>query len=88
MNDMPVVYFRLKKILPLEKCHLWYVHSLKSQGFLFYRGRYFYFFQLQVKMGTERGSVVVKGAVLTLYSILFALGLCRALPLTCIVSKS
>ncbi|XP_022744517.1 2-carboxy-1,4-naphthoquinone phytyltransferase, chloroplastic-like isoform X2 [Durio zibethinus] len=38
-----------------------------------------------VKMGTERGSVVVKGAVLTLYSLLFALGLCRALPLTCIV---
>ncbi|XWS54531.1 hypothetical protein CRYUN_Cryun10bG0097000 [Craigia yunnanensis] len=38
-----------------------------------------------VKMGTERGSVVVKWAVLTLYSILFALGLCRALPLTCIV---
>ncbi|XWS68270.1 hypothetical protein CRYUN_Cryun04dG0076200 [Craigia yunnanensis] len=41
-----------------------------------------------VKMGTERGSIAVKGAVLTLYSLLFALGLCRALPLTCIVSKS
>ncbi|XVE66573.1 hypothetical protein DITRI_Ditri08aG0089500 [Diplodiscus trichospermus] len=38
-----------------------------------------------VKMGTEKGSLVVKGAVLTLYSLLFALGLCRALPLTCIV---
>ncbi|XVF01545.1 hypothetical protein REPUB_Repub04eG0098300 [Reevesia pubescens] len=38
-----------------------------------------------VKIGTERGSVVVKGAVLTLYSLLFALGLCKALPLTCIV---
>lgn len=38
-----------------------------------------------VKMGTERGAVVVKRAVLTLYSLLFALGLCRALPLTCIV---
>ncbi|XVE93157.1 hypothetical protein REPUB_Repub01dG0166100 [Reevesia pubescens] len=38
-----------------------------------------------VKMGTERGSVVVKWAVLTLYSLLFALGLCRALPLTSIV---
>ncbi|OMO63580.1 UbiA prenyltransferase family [Corchorus olitorius] len=38
-----------------------------------------------VKMGTERGAVVVKGAVLTLYSLLFALGLCRALPLTCLV---
>ncbi|OMO84886.1 UbiA prenyltransferase family [Corchorus capsularis] len=39
----------------------------------------------QVKMGAERGAVVVKGAVLTLYSLLFALGLCRALPLTCLV---
>ncbi|PPR84427.1 hypothetical protein GOBAR_AA36287 [Gossypium barbadense] len=38
-----------------------------------------------VKMGTERGSMVVKGAVLTLYSLLFGLGLCKALPLTCIV---
>ncbi|KAL4362197.1 hypothetical protein GQ457_04G003840 [Hibiscus cannabinus] len=38
-----------------------------------------------VKMGTERGSTAVKGAVLTLYSLLFALGLFKALPLTCIV---
>ncbi|KAK8518947.1 hypothetical protein V6N13_017796 [Hibiscus sabdariffa] len=38
-----------------------------------------------VKMGTERGSMAVKGAVLTLYSLLFALGLFKALPLTCIV---
>ncbi|GMI74662.1 hypothetical protein HRI_001135500 [Hibiscus trionum] len=38
-----------------------------------------------VKIGTERGSTVVKGAVLTLYSLLFALGLFKALPLTCIV---
>ncbi|XP_021300556.1 2-carboxy-1,4-naphthoquinone phytyltransferase, chloroplastic isoform X3 [Herrania umbratica] len=38
-----------------------------------------------VRMGTERASVVVKGAILTLYALLFALGFCRALPLTCVV---
>ncbi|XP_039068557.1 2-carboxy-1,4-naphthoquinone phytyltransferase, chloroplastic-like [Hibiscus syriacus] len=38
-----------------------------------------------VKMGTERGSMVVKGAVFTLYSFLFALGLFRTLPITCII---
>ncbi|GMJ12915.1 hypothetical protein HRI_004960700 [Hibiscus trionum] len=39
----------------------------------------------QVKMGTERGSMVVKAAVFTLYSLLLALGLFRTLPITCIV---
>ncbi|XP_039037929.1 2-carboxy-1,4-naphthoquinone phytyltransferase, chloroplastic-like [Hibiscus syriacus] len=38
-----------------------------------------------VKMGTERGSMVVKGAVFALYSLLFVLGLFRTLPITCIV---
>ncbi|KAH9697657.1 2-carboxy-1,4-naphthoquinone phytyltransferase [Citrus sinensis] len=38
----------------------------------------------QVRLGTERGSVVVKWAVMTLYSLLFAIGLSRALPLSCI----
>ncbi|XP_031255578.1 2-carboxy-1,4-naphthoquinone phytyltransferase, chloroplastic-like isoform X2 [Pistacia vera] len=37
-----------------------------------------------VRLGTERGSVVVKVAVQTLYSLTFALGLSRALPWTCI----
>ncbi|KAH9697661.1 2-carboxy-1,4-naphthoquinone phytyltransferase [Citrus sinensis] len=37
-----------------------------------------------VRLGTERGSVVVKWAVMTLYSLLFAIGLSRALPLSCI----
>ncbi|KAK4847180.1 hypothetical protein QYF36_026674 [Acer negundo] len=36
-----------------------------------------------VRLGTERGSVVVKVAVLTLYSLLVALGLSRDLPLIC-----
>ncbi|KAK1566871.1 hypothetical protein Q3G72_011351 [Acer saccharum] len=36
-----------------------------------------------VRLGTERGSRVVKVAVLTLYSLLVALGLSRALPLIC-----
>ncbi|KAK3170510.1 hypothetical protein Dsin_032757 [Dipteronia sinensis] len=36
-----------------------------------------------VRLGTERGSGVVKVAVLALYSLLVALGLCRALPLIC-----
>ncbi|KAK8627015.1 hypothetical protein V6N13_134644 [Hibiscus sabdariffa] len=38
-----------------------------------------------VKMGTERGSMVVKASVVTLYSLLLALGLFRTLPITCIV---
>ncbi|KAH9658082.1 2-carboxy-1,4-naphthoquinone phytyltransferase [Citrus sinensis] len=38
----------------------------------------------QVRLGTERGSVVVKWAVMILYSLLFAIGLSRALPLSCI----
>lgn len=42
---------------------------------------------MQVRLGTERGSVVVKWAVMTLYSLLFAIGLSRALPLSCIVSQ-
>ncbi|KAK8562755.1 hypothetical protein V6N13_018683 [Hibiscus sabdariffa] len=37
-----------------------------------------------VKMGTERGSMVVKASVVTLYSLLFALGLFQTLPITCI----
>ncbi|KAL9417293.1 hypothetical protein AB3S75_040300 [Citrus x aurantiifolia] len=37
-----------------------------------------------VRLGTERGSVVVKWAVMTLYSLLFAIGLSRTLPLSCI----
>ncbi|ESR37050.1 2-carboxy-1,4-naphthoquinone phytyltransferase [Citrus sinensis] len=37
-----------------------------------------------VRLGTERGSVVVKWAVMILYSLLFAIGLSRALPLSCI----
>ncbi|KAJ9174900.1 hypothetical protein P3X46_013498 [Hevea brasiliensis] len=38
-----------------------------------------------VRLGTERGSDVVKVAILTLYSLLFAFGLSRALPFTCIL---
>ncbi|GLT94375.1 hypothetical protein SLE2022_121180 [Rubroshorea leprosula] len=38
-----------------------------------------------VRLGTRRGSAVVKGAVMTLYTLLFASGLSRALPLSCIV---
>ncbi|KAB5516056.1 hypothetical protein DKX38_026704 [Salix brachista] len=37
-----------------------------------------------VRLGTERGSGVVKVAVATLYSLLFVFGLSRTLPLTCI----
>ncbi|KAI7981999.1 Eukaryotic translation initiation factor 3 subunit A [Camellia lanceoleosa] len=40
-----------------------------------------------VRLGTETGSKVVKVAIFTLYSLLLVLGLCRALPLTCIVSQ-
>ncbi|KAL5790060.1 hypothetical protein ACOSQ2_004948 [Xanthoceras sorbifolium] len=36
-----------------------------------------------VRLGTERGSGVVKVAILTLYSLLVALGLSRTLPLIC-----
>lgn len=42
---------------------------------------------MQVRLGTERGSVVVKWAVMILYSLLFAIGLSRALPLSGIVSQ-
>ncbi|KAF9663407.1 hypothetical protein SADUNF_Sadunf17G0046600 [Salix dunnii] len=38
-----------------------------------------------VRLGTERGSGVVKVAVATLYSLLFAFGLSRTLPITCIL---
>lgn len=37
-----------------------------------------------VRLGTEKGAEVVKGAVLTLYALLVAFGLSKALPLTCI----
>lgn len=40
----------------------------------------------QVRLGTERGAEVVKAAVLSLYALLVAFGLSKALPLTCIVS--
>lgn len=43
---------------------------------------------MQVRLGTETGSGVVKATVLTLYSLLLAFGLSKALPLTCSVSKS
>lgn len=36
-----------------------------------------------VRLGTERGAVVVKSAVLSLYSLLLVLGLTRILPLPC-----
>lgn len=38
-----------------------------------------------VRLGTKTGSRVVKIAVMVLYSLLFALGLSKALPLTCIL---
>ncbi|OAY45139.1 2-carboxy-1,4-naphthoquinone phytyltransferase, chloroplastic isoform X2 [Manihot esculenta] len=38
-----------------------------------------------VRLGTERGSHVVKAAIFTLYSLVFAFGLSRALPFTCIL---
>ncbi|XP_024637183.1 2-carboxy-1,4-naphthoquinone phytyltransferase, chloroplastic isoform X2 [Medicago truncatula] len=37
-----------------------------------------------VRLGTERGAEVVKAAVLSLYALLVAFGLSKALPLTCI----
>ncbi|CAK9174057.1 unnamed protein product [Ilex paraguariensis] len=37
-----------------------------------------------VRLGTKRGSQVVKVAVITLYSLLFALGIFKVLPLCCI----
>ncbi|WVZ26443.1 hypothetical protein V8G54_004987 [Vigna mungo] len=37
-----------------------------------------------VRLGTEKGAEVVKGAVLMLYVLLAAFGLTKALPLTCI----
>ena len=42
---------------------------------------------MQVRLGTERGSKVVKVAVIMLYVLLFALGLSKNLPFTCIVSS-
>ncbi|KAM7250423.1 hypothetical protein ACFE04_022306 [Oxalis oulophora] len=38
-----------------------------------------------VRLGTERGSEIVKVAVIMLYSLVFAFGLCGALPLVCII---
>ncbi|XP_010267194.1 PREDICTED: 2-carboxy-1,4-naphthoquinone phytyltransferase, chloroplastic isoform X2 [Nelumbo nucifera] len=39
----------------------------------------------QVRIGTKKGSLVVKVAIVTLYLLLFTLGLSKALPLTCIL---
>eukprot|EP00268_Persea_americana_P052037 TRINITY_DN5804_c0_g1_i5.p1 TRINITY_DN5804_c0_g1~~TRINITY_DN5804_c0_g1_i5.p1 ORF type:complete len:123 (-),score=21.39 TRINITY_DN5804_c0_g1_i5:545-913(-) len=36
-----------------------------------------------VRMGTQKGSVVVKVAIMTIYFLLLAFGLSKALPLTC-----
>ncbi|RWR84090.1 2-carboxy-1,4-naphthoquinone phytyltransferase, chloroplastic isoform X1 [Cinnamomum micranthum f. kanehirae] len=36
-----------------------------------------------VRMGTQKGSVVVKVAIMTIYFLLFAFSLSKALPLTC-----
>lgn len=41
---------------------------------------------MQVRVGTSGGSRVVKVAVMALYFFLFAFGLIKALPFTCIVS--
>ncbi|KAJ8754810.1 hypothetical protein K2173_012734 [Erythroxylum novogranatense] len=38
-----------------------------------------------VRLGTERGSAVVKLSVVTLYALLFAFGISRALPYTCVL---
>ncbi|GLT97956.1 hypothetical protein SLE2022_154950 [Rubroshorea leprosula] len=38
-----------------------------------------------VRLGTERGSTVVKGAAMILYTLLFSAGISGALPLTCSV---
>ncbi|GAV65339.1 UbiA domain-containing protein [Cephalotus follicularis] len=38
-----------------------------------------------VRLGTRRGSEIVNVAVITLYSLLFAFGLSRSLPSTCII---
>lgn len=43
---------------------------------------------MQVRIGTQRGSGVVKLAVIAIYILLFTFGLVKALPLTCIVSHS
>lgn len=41
---------------------------------------------IQVRLGSKRGSGVVKLAIIGLYVLAFAFGLSRALPITCIVS--
>lgn len=41
---------------------------------------------IQVRLGTKRGLVVVKLAVIGLYVLTFTFGLSSALPFTCIVS--
>ncbi|GKV35419.1 hypothetical protein SLEP1_g43684 [Rubroshorea leprosula] len=49
---------------------------------------FFHFFLLsckQVRLGAERGSTVVKGAAMILYTLLFSAGISGALPLTCSV---
>uniref|UniRef100_A0A2P2LI63 Uncharacterized protein n=1 Tax=Rhizophora mucronata TaxID=61149 RepID=A0A2P2LI63_RHIMU len=41
---------------------------------------------MQVRLGTERGSAIVKVSVMALYSLLLAFALSKAVPFTCIVS--
>lgn len=45
------------------------------------------FIGIQVRLGTERGSRVVKSAIIGLYALTFAFGLNGSLPVTCIVSN-
>ncbi|XP_039172643.1 2-carboxy-1,4-naphthoquinone phytyltransferase, chloroplastic-like [Eucalyptus grandis] len=42
-------------------------------------------FHVQVRLGTEKGSSVVKVAVTALYSLLLTFGLSRDLPSSCII---
>lgn len=50
MNDMTFVYFRLKKILLLGKCHLWYVVCTLDKSslmvFCFTEGVFIFYFIL------------------------------------------
>ncbi len=40
---------------------------------------------LQVRLGTEKGAKVVQAAVVTLYSLIVGLSLCKVFPLSCTV---
>uniref|UniRef100_A0A2P2LI56 Uncharacterized protein n=1 Tax=Rhizophora mucronata TaxID=61149 RepID=A0A2P2LI56_RHIMU len=40
---------------------------------------------MQVRLGTERGSAIVKVSVMALYSLLLAFALSKAVPFTCIL---